>query len=108
MLCPIIIAIGVKRSLKPPKGPDLEMREYSNNPMTTVGSAIRLLSITMIKRLPAKLLKDSTIASGTAKVVEIVVEATANLREVKTIKYTSLLPDRIKPAACTKTLFISI
>lgn len=80
------MAPGEKSNPNDPKGPDLDINEYTTNPITTVGNDIRVFNTTIINRRPLNRENANLIPTGSARNAESKVDITAIRIEVKAMK----------------------
>src|SRR3972149_6820413 len=98
----MIIALGVKRRPKTPKGPFLDIREYTKSPTTTVGSAIKVLKTVIVIFFPLNsfvaIKKPNGIPTSDERIAAII----ETLRDKNTTSYTSLSKEMISLIAVKK------
>jgi hypothetical protein len=87
--CPIIIAYGVKRRPKVPKGPLLDIIEYTIRPTTTVGKAIKVLNRVIKGPFPLKELIPIKNPKGTPIIEDKRIAEVDILIEIKVMEKTS-------------------
>jgi len=82
---PIMTAWGVKSNAYRPRGPDRDRKEYTINPMTTVGRAIRLLRMAIMNLFPRNFFRPRNTPNGKLNTVQIEREIEARVRDVRAI-----------------------
>src|SRR6266702_592637 len=90
------MAPGVKSSPNPPSGPCRLIRPYTTRPTTTVGIAIRVLSIVMTQRLSGNSPMAMASPSGMPTSDANRIDQAATLTDVRTAAKTSRSRDRIR------------